>query len=679
LTAVRFQTSVAKFVVVAGIAWIVAVEPTRVGAAVYYWDTNGAAAGAGSVSSPASWLTNSWATGSSGTLPTAAWPNASPANGDEAAFTGTSGTVTIGADVYANVVRFTAANYTVSSTGGPLHLAGANPKINVSLPSSNNVVTISAPLVSSTGFTLEGNSLSGGLKFLVLANASDATPNAFGSPLTIAAGGALRIGGGAGHEQVPDNVDMDVAGVVDFITAGGASDMKQEKVRDVTVSGAGAVFSVGNGTDFVVNSLTGTNAVNISVNGNQATVPGRLVINGWSSGAGDLTLNASTVKLNPTSATSAIGGRIVLSGNIASTGASQVINNNGVAASANTNSFTNKAFDFANAAHTINVSDGTLTFTSVSSASANALQITSLNPAGATLTKTGAGVWLYENAVQTSFTGTNRIEAGTLRIGAGERLADNSRLEVVGGAFDVQGFTETVGGVILDGGAINGVAGTLVSAADFELRSGTVGAKLGGAAGVLKTTGGSVQLSAVNSYTGDTKIAAGALGVTQPSLADVADLFLLTGATLDLNLDIGVVDTIHALFFDGVAQIAGTWGAIGSGALNESAYFTGAGKLLVSTLGLAGDFDGSGIVNAADLSQWQGDVGLNGDSDADGDGDSDGRDFLIWQANVGGHSPGLAVTNVVPEPGIPTLTTLALGALGAVRRAPGLSTLRGKA
>ena len=50
---------------------------------------------------------------------------------------------------------------------------------------------------------------------------------------------------------------------------------------------------------------------------------------------------------------------------------------------------------------------------------------------------------------------------------------------------------------------------------------------------------------------------------------------------------------------------------------------------------LPADFNGNGTVDAADLTQWQSDYGVNGDSDADGDGDSDGRDFLIWQRQFG--------------------------------------------
>lgn len=642
--------------------------------AVYYWDTNGATAGIGSVASPADWLSNSWAIGSTGTLATGAWPNTNPGNADEAAFTGTAGTVNIATDVYVNSLRYETANQTpnsvLASTGGTLNFSGVNPKLTVTLPATNDSVTITAPIRSSSGITLDGNSNSGGFKFLVLANTSAGTPNAFAGPLTIAAGGALRIGGGAAFEQIPDNVDLNVTGVIDFVTVGGASDMKQEKVRDVAVTGAAAIFSVGNGTDFVVNSIAGTNATNISVNGNQATVPGRLVINGWSDGSGDLTLHTSQLKLNTTSGQSAIGGRIVLSGDIASTGASQIINNNGGGATTpeiDDNTFTHKGFDWASAAHTIHVADNTLLVTS--RAPSHPLQMTSLNAGGTTLTKTGAGVLLYEHAVQTSFFGTNRVAAGTLRIGASERLANNSTLDIVGGDFDLQTFTETVSAVVLDGGNVSGATGTLVAANGFELRSGSVAAKLGGAGDVLKSTAGSVQLTGANTYTGDTKVAAGTLALSQPVLANSADVYLTSGAFLNLGWGVGISDTIDALFFDGVPQAVGTWGAAGSGASFVSPLFTGTGMLLVSALGKAGDFDGNGVVNAADLAQWSGDVGLNADSDADGDGDSDGNDFLIWQRNVGIGAPGVLAGTTVAEPNsLAAALVVAGAAVGRPRR-----------
>ncbi len=78
---------------------------------------------------------------------------------------------------------------------------------------------------------------------------------------------------------------------------------------------------------------------------------------------------------------------------------------------------------------------------------------------------------------------------------------------------------------------------------------------------------------------------------------------------------------------------------------------------------LPGDFDYDGDVDSADLVQWQGDAGVNGDSDADGDGDSDGADFLIWQRNV-----GAAPTTTVPEASSAVLAAMALAALQVRRR-----------
>lgn len=478
----------------------------------YYWDTNGVSAGIGSATSPVVWLTNSWATSSTGTTATGAWPNTQPLNSDEAVFMGTAGTVNVGADVYANALRFQSNNYAIGSTGGSLHLAGVNPSIAVNLPASNNTVTISAPLVGDAGLTLTGNSFSGGLKFLVLANTNSIAPNSFTGALTINADGALRLGGGVANEQIPDQADMSVSGVIDFITSGGASDGKQEQVRNVTVAGANANFSIGNGSNFVVNSITAnaTSGAGVAINGNSASVPGKLSVTGWADGLGDLVLQDGRVRINTTGATAAIGGRVLLSRNITSGGVSSVTNVNGGGGSIDTNNFTNKAFDFVSAAHMINVTDGTLTFTSA--APSHPLQVTSTNPGGTVLTKSGAGTWLWENAVETSFTGTNRVAAGAWRIGASDRLADTSLLELTGGSFDLQGFSETVGGVKLSSGTIAGTtAATLISGSNFQIESGVVETKLGGNVGLIKNTAGTATLKAANNYTGATTISNGIL------------------------------------------------------------------------------------------------------------------------------------------------------------------------
>ena len=71
------------------------------------------------------------------------------------------------------------------------------------------------------------------------------------------------------------------------------------------------------------------------------------------------------------------------------------------------------------------------------------------------------------------------------------------------------------------------------------------------------------------------------------------------------------------------------------------------------------DFNKDTFIDGADLTKWEGDYGVNGDSDADGDGDSDGNDFLIWQSSL---PAPLSSTSAVPEPS--TLGLLTLASLG---------------
>ena len=62
-----------------------------------------------------------------------------------------------------------------------------------------------------------------------------------------------------------------------------------------------------------------------------------------------------------------------------------------------------------------------------------------------------------------------------------------------------------------------------------------------------------------------------------------------------------------------------------------------------------GDFNNDTYVDGDDLTQWEGDYGVNGDSDANGDGNSNGADFLIWQRQYTGPPP-VTASSVVPEP-----------------------------
>ncbi len=99
---------------------------------------------------------------------------------------------------------------------------------------------------------------------------------------------------------------------------------------------------------------------------------------------------------------------------------------------------------------------------------------------------------------------------------------------------------------------------------------------------VTKNGSGTWTLTGANAYTGDTTVNAGTLSISQAYLADGADVYLTTGAALNLNTS-GATDTIRSLYIDGVAQTSGVWGATGSGAAHTSALITGTGKLSVTT------------------------------------------------------------------------------------------------
>jgi phospholipase/lecithinase/hemolysin len=82
-----------------------------------------------------------------------------------------------------------------------------------------------------------------------------------------------------------------------------------------------------------------------------------------------------------------------------------------------------------------------------------------------------------------------------------------------------------------------------------------------------------------------------------------------------------------------------------------------AGRAEALLMGIPGDFDANGLVNAADLAAWRIGFGARGDvtraqGDADGDQDVDGEDFLTWQRQLGNRGmQSVAFVTSVPEPG----------------------------
>jgi hypothetical protein len=138
--------------------------------------------------------------------------------------------------------------------------------------------------------------------------------------------------------------------------------------------------------------------------------------------------------------------------------------------------------------------------------------------------------------------------------------------------------------------------------------------------------------------------------------------------------------TSTKLFAPGNGTLLGNGFTLG-GALDLRFKFAAPGGILQNGIvsyvqsapSLLGDFDHNGVVNAADLTQWKGDFGIDAGSDADADGDTDGADFLAWQRNFGAGSATAAVESV-PEPAIASLVMLStVGGLLLSRRLGGQS------
>ncbi len=129
-------------------------------------------------------------------------------------------------------------------------------------------------------------------------------------------------------------------------------------------------------------------------------------------------------------------------------------------------------------------------------------------------TSGNTGTIQLNNSLSTN--GGISVNFGTLQLGSSDRLGNTTPVNVAGGTLALGTNTDTVGAVTLTSGSITGTGtGRLTGTVSaFDVRSGTISAKLGGTVGLTKTTGGTVTISSDNSsggYTGATLVSAGTL------------------------------------------------------------------------------------------------------------------------------------------------------------------------
>lgn len=279
--------------------------------------------------------------------------------------------------------------------------------------------------------------------------------------------------------------------------------------------------------------------------------------------------------------------------------------------------------------------------------------------------KSGAGSILL-NGASTSPEGIWIID-GSLILGADERIADTAGVILGDGGTSstlvLNGFSETVGDI----GGHNGNAGSSIiggSATEstltvnyngagrtFEGFIGGPGVHEGNLA-LVKSGTGTLTLNGFLEYQGSTTVSDGVLSLNFADLDDAADVHI--NATGVLDLAHGGSDTVNALFFDGVQQAAGTWGATGSGAANiDDSRFSGSGVLDVTTGATGSTYDAYETANNI--------VGAGADVDSDGDGIANGIEFVIG----GVSDPGVGQSDLDK---LPTATTNATDLVFVFRR-----------
>jgi autotransporter-associated beta strand protein len=222
------------------------------------------------------------------------------------------------------------------------------------------------------------------------------------------------------------------------------------------------------------------------------------------------------------------------------------------------------------------------------------------------LTKSGAGVVVL--AADNTYDGDTTVSAGTLRVGASERVPNSSALSVAGGAtFDLANNTETVGS-LAGAGAVTLGSGTLISGG-----LGTSTEYSGVASGTgnfTKTGAGTLTLSGDNTYEGDTTVSAGTLALgAADRIDDVSDLIVANGAVFNMAGNDEKINSISGVAGSSITMGAGDLRIGGVWTTEFAGVISGTGILIHEGLGAGGD---EGILTLSGANSYEGGTVISG-------------------------------------------------------------------
>ncbi|MCE9547120.1 MAG: autotransporter-associated beta strand repeat-containing protein [Planctomycetia bacterium] len=308
------------------------------------------------------------------------------------------------------------------------------------------------------------------------------------------------------------------------------------------------------------------------------------------------------------------------------------------------------------------------------------------------LTKIGAGTLVLGGGSSNTYGGLTTVTAGELDLGksgtasaiggnllvntsgtvkytggSANQIADGGSVVVSGGTLDIQGDNDTVAGVQLTSGLISGSTGILSSSTDFDVRKGSVTARLGSGVsgvGLSKTTTDTVTLSGANTYNGTTTISDGVLKLAAagviPDGSGKGDVSVTGAGKLDLN---AFSETINGLSGNGTVDNAAAGTPVFAvGNNNATSTFSGTIKNTLGTLSLTKTGSGKLTLTGANTYQGATDVNAGGELVVDGTHLGAGIADYTVDGTLSGHGTiqalikGSGLVSPGNSPGILTVT-----------------------